>query len=109
LAPASINVQLSAIRKLATEAAENDLLDRSVAQGIVSLKGVSQSGTRAGNWLSREQARDLLAQPDSKPWKENGTARFWQCFWAAPCAGANWRRSSASISSSGTGAGCSSI
>jgi site-specific recombinase XerD len=64
LAAASINLQLSAIRKLATEAAENDLLDRSVAQGIVSLKGLSQSGARAGNWLSREQARDLLAQPE---------------------------------------------
>ena len=33
------------------EAAENDLLDRSVAQGIVSLKGVRQSGAKAGNWL----------------------------------------------------------
>jgi site-specific recombinase XerD len=30
----------------------------------VSLKGVRQSGNRAGNWLTREQARDLLAQPD---------------------------------------------
>jgi len=29
----------------------------------VSLKGVRQSGARAGNWLSREQARDMLAQP----------------------------------------------
>jgi len=46
------------------EAAENDLLDRSVAQGIVSLKGVRQSGDRAGNWLTRKQARDLLAQPE---------------------------------------------
>ena len=64
LAPASINLRLSAIRKLAAEAAENGLLDRSVAQGIVSLKGVRQSGARAGNWLTREQARDLLAQPD---------------------------------------------
>jgi site-specific recombinase XerD len=64
LARASINLQLSAIRKRATEAAENDLLDRSVAQGIVSPKGVHQSGARAGNWLTREQARDLLAQPE---------------------------------------------
>jgi len=30
----------------------------------VSLKGLHQSGDRAGNWLTREQARDLLAQPD---------------------------------------------
>jgi integrase len=64
LAPASVNLRLSAIRKLAAEAAENGLLDRSAAQGIVSLKGVRQSGDRAGNWLTREQARDLLAQPD---------------------------------------------
>ena len=55
---------LSAIPKLAAEVAENDLLDRSVAQGIVSLKGVHQSGDRVGNWLTREQARDLLAQPE---------------------------------------------
>jgi integrase len=43
---------------------KNGLLDRSVAQGIVSLKGVRQSGNRAGNWLTREQARSLLARPD---------------------------------------------
>jgi len=64
VAPASVNLRLSAIRKLAAEAAENGLLDRSAAQGIVALKGVRQSGNRAGNWLTREQARDLLAQPD---------------------------------------------
>ena len=64
LSPASINLRLSAIRKLAAEAAENGLLDRSVVQGIVALKGVRQSGDRAGNWLTREQARDLLAQPE---------------------------------------------
>jgi len=45
-------MRLSAIRKLAAEAAENDLLDRSVAQGIVPLKGVHQSGDRAGNCLT---------------------------------------------------------
>jgi hypothetical protein len=53
LAPASINLQLSAIRKLATEAAENNSLDHSVAHGIVSLKCVRQSGARAENWLTR--------------------------------------------------------
>ena len=44
MAPPSINLRLSAIRKLAAEVAENGLLDRSVTQGIVSLKGVHQSG-----------------------------------------------------------------
>ena len=35
LAPTSVNLRLSEIRKLAAEAAENDLLNHSVAQGIV--------------------------------------------------------------------------
>ena len=64
--PASVNLRLSALRKLAGEAAENGLLDRTIAQAITTLKGVRQAGARAGNWLTREQARDLLAQPDAK-------------------------------------------
>jgi hypothetical protein len=100
LAPASIHLRLSAIRKLAAEAAENRLLDRGVAQGIVSLKGVRQSGSRAGNWLTKEQARDLLARPD--PSKDNGTVRFWRCCSAVRCAGASSRRSNADTFSSAT-------
>jgi len=53
LAASSINLRLCAIRKLVAEAAENGWLDRSVAQGITSLKGVRQSGAKVGNWLSR--------------------------------------------------------
>jgi len=67
LAQAAINLRLSAIRKLAKEAAENGLLDRSAAQGIVSLKGVRHSGNRAGNWLTREQARNLLDRTLCQP------------------------------------------
>ena len=63
LAPASINLRLSAIRKLVSEAAENGFLDRNVAQSITSIGGVRQSGVRGGNWLTKEQARDLLAAP----------------------------------------------
>jgi hypothetical protein len=40
LAPTSINLRLSAIRKLAAEAAKNGLLDRGVAQGEKCLRGV---------------------------------------------------------------------
>ena len=64
LAASSINLRLCAIRKLVAEAAENGWLDRSVAQGITSLKGGRQSGAKVGNWLSREEARNLLAAPD---------------------------------------------
>lgn len=64
LAPSTINLRLAALRKLAFEAAENGLLDHSVAQSIVSLKGARQAGVRAGNWLTADQARRLIAQPD---------------------------------------------
>lgn len=64
LAPSSINQQLSAIRKLAAEAADNGLLDSALASGIANVKGVKQAGIRAGNWLSKEQAQDLLNAPN---------------------------------------------
>ena len=63
LAPSSINVRLAAIRKLALEAADNGLLDPDLAAGIGRVKGVGKHGVRAGNWLSREQAGQLLRQP----------------------------------------------
>lgn len=64
LAPASINQQLSAIRKLAAEAADNGLLDASIANGIARVKGVKQAGVRSGNWLTKEQAQALLDAPN---------------------------------------------
>lgn len=65
LAPSTINVRLSALRKLAAESAENGYLDRATAQAVMSVKSVRQAGIRAGNWLTREQARALIAQPDA--------------------------------------------
>jgi site-specific recombinase XerD len=65
LAPSTINVRLAALRKLAGEAAENGLLDRSIAQSITSLKGTRHAGVRAGNWLTPDDARRLLGQPDT--------------------------------------------
>ncbi|HLJ47840.1 MAG TPA: tyrosine-type recombinase/integrase [Bryobacteraceae bacterium] len=64
LAPSSINLRLSVIRKLAFEAADNNLMDTSLAQGIARAKGVKQSGIRTGNWLMREQAEHLINAPN---------------------------------------------
>jgi len=61
---ASINQRLSAIRKLAREAADNGALPEAIANGIKAVKGVRQEGQRAGNWLTRDQAQDLLNTPD---------------------------------------------
>jgi integrase len=62
-------VQLSAIRKLAAEAADNRLLDADLAAGIAKVRGVKNEGVRAGNWLTREQARELLLAPDTSTLK----------------------------------------
>lgn len=69
LSPSSINVYLSAIRKLADEAAEHGYLDRAIANAIISISGVRQSGVRAGNWLTPAEASALLAAPDSSSLK----------------------------------------
>jgi integrase len=60
LAPSTINLRLTAVRKLAQEAADNGLLDPELASAIGRVKGAPQKGRRLGNWLSREQASDLL-------------------------------------------------
>jgi site-specific recombinase XerD len=63
--PASVNLTLSAIRKMATEAADNGMLDPTIAAGIGRVSGVSQKGTRTGNWLSKDQAQALINTPDT--------------------------------------------
>jgi site-specific recombinase XerC len=64
LAPSSINVRLSAIRRLALEAADNGLLAPEIAAGIARAKGAKRAGVRLGHWLTADQARQLLALPD---------------------------------------------
>lgn len=65
LSAATINQRLSAIRKLAAEASDNGALDIQLANGIKSIKGVRQEGTRTGNWLQKQQAQQLLDAPDT--------------------------------------------
>lgn len=69
LASSSINQRLSAIRKLAAEAADNELIDQALANGIGKIKGVKQQGTRAGNWLTKDEAQHLLNLPDKETLK----------------------------------------
>lgn len=60
----SINQRLTAIRKLALEAADNGLIDQATAQAISRVAGVRSEGKRLGNWLSKEQAQALINAPD---------------------------------------------
>ena len=66
LSPATINLRLAPVRRLAREMAENSLLGPEVAAAIERVPGVTRRGTRLGNWLTREQANDLLNAPNPK-------------------------------------------
>jgi integrase len=61
-------VRITAVRKLAVEAADNGLLAPELATGITRVKGVASKGVRSGNWLTVRQAQTLLNTPDiSRP------------------------------------------
>src|SRR6266705_816742 len=72
LGSVSINVRITAVRKLAVEAADNGLLAPELASGIARIKGVRSQGVRVGNWLSLRQAQTLLNTPDVRTKKNYG-------------------------------------
>src|SRR5450759_1442435 len=65
LAPATINLRLAAVRRLAQEAADNGLLGVGVASSISKVRGIRMYGVRIGRWLTSASARELLGTPDS--------------------------------------------
>src|ERR1700704_3107552 len=64
LGSSPIIVRMSAIRKLAAEAADNGLLAPELAAGIARVKSAKMVGIRSGNWLSQRQSQALLSAPD---------------------------------------------
>ncbi len=64
LSPSTVNVRLSAMRKLVTEARRNGMLGAEEAANLTEIPNIAEKGTRLGNWLTREQAKALLAVPD---------------------------------------------
>jgi len=64
LSPSTVNVRLSAMRKLVTEARRNGMLGAEEAANLTEIPNIPEKGTRLGNWLTREQAKELLAVPD---------------------------------------------
>jgi integrase len=64
-APATINLRLAEVRRIAYEAADAGLLSPELAAGIRRrVKGLRRIGVRLGNWLTPEQGRRLLAEAD---------------------------------------------
>ena len=64
LSASTVNVRLSAVRKLIGEAQRNGIIGAEEAANIAGVPNLSQKGTRLGNWLTRDQAKELLTVPD---------------------------------------------
>src|ERR1700738_634307 len=60
LSASTVHVRLSAIRKLVGEAQKNGILDADQAAKMTDVPNLRQQGTRLGNWLTRDQAKELL-------------------------------------------------
>ena len=69
LSASTVNVKLSAVRKLITEAKRAGVVSAEEAAQITDVPNVRQQGTRLGNWLTKDQAKDLLAVPDRSTMK----------------------------------------
>ena len=66
LAPATINLRLAAVRRIAYEAADTGLLSPELAASIQRVKGAKKIGVRLGNWLTADQSLRLLQAPEAQ-------------------------------------------
>ena len=64
LSASTVNVRLSAVRKLVSEAQRNGIIGAEEAANLAGVPNLPQKGTRLGNWLTRDQAKELLTVPD---------------------------------------------
>ncbi len=63
LSASTINVKMSAVRKLINEAKRAGVVSAEDAAQMTDVPNIRQQGTRLGNWLTKEQARHLLTVP----------------------------------------------
>ena len=62
--PSTVNIRLSAMRRMVAEARRSGMLSSEDAAQLTDVPNIKQAGTRKGNWLTREQAKEILAVPD---------------------------------------------
>ena len=65
LSSSAVNLYITAIRRLAVEAADDGLMAPELASGISRVKGIRREGVRTGNWLTVRQAEELINAPDT--------------------------------------------
>jgi site-specific recombinase XerC len=86
LSAATINLHLSAIRRLADESAESGWLSPEHAIGIRRIKGVKLLGRKIGNWLTRNQAQELIngaSKNSLQDWRDGRNAWIAVGMWIA--------------------------
>lgn len=64
LSSASVNLRLSAVRRLAAECSESGLIASTVAAGVLRVPGLKRRGIRLGRWLTLDEAADFLGSVD---------------------------------------------
>jgi Phage integrase, N-terminal SAM-like domain len=105
LGAVSINVRITAVRKLAVEAADNGLLAPELANGITRVKGVASKGVRLATGSPPSKLRRSSTRQTPPPTRACGTGRFSRCSLAAASGGRRWLRLRSSTFSSGTAGG----
>lgn len=59
----SINLRLAAIKKLVSEAADNDALSPTSAAAISRVERIKCEGQRIGHWLTKDEVQTILNRP----------------------------------------------
>jgi hypothetical protein len=59
--PSTVNIRLSAMRRLIAEAKSAQMLSSEEAETLSAIPNIMQAGIRRGAWLTREQAKEILA------------------------------------------------
>jgi hypothetical protein len=75
LAPATINVRLTAVRRLVYEAADTGLLSSELVAGVRRVKGVPQLGRRVGNRPPPPRVKSSCLGSIGRPFGESVTPR----------------------------------
>ena len=65
----TVGVHLAAIKALTRAAVKAGLMPAETAAAVNDVKGAPRRGNRIGNWLTREQAQELLSLPDRESLK----------------------------------------
>src|ERR1700738_995819 len=105
LSPSTINVRLSAVRKLVGEARRNNMIGSEEAASLTDIPNIRQKGTRLGNWLTREQAKELLAVPDRTTLKGKRDYVILALLVGCALGGTSWPSSTSLPSNKGKAAG----